>query len=517
MLQSWNKFCMREGAIEISARLPGRHSQAGLWPAFWLMGNLGRATYTRSTDGLWPWNYEECAPTTAECDASQCTLQRISACDPNPGFGLNPYQGRGAPEIDVLEAMPGSGNRSYAGDYEYGCPAADQSARMAAFNMKPFVSTSLIAAPGLPHGSDQRPAKGCLPVNGTEWYPSFNHAGGSFFGDAAPSGSLMVSANYEFWGDDFSDYGGGHTLQTDAFSANTALGETHFSTHHVYRVEWRSGPEGFVRWSLDGEAQFEVAESTLSQRRAFSFNGTMANATMGPRTVPTEPMYVILNIDAAPQWGWLSHYPGFDCGGCECCFDCSRSACTRCMRPDPDTGEMTNYFAWFAEFCESLPTTYSIDWVRAYQPTEATESQLLCDPPSHPTRRWIAAHEEDYKLPLDEVPILAVAVGGGLCASNETCGGDSRGTCWDGACVCREAWVGPHCLSQAAGNAMACRPFEDHAKSLQQAVTRSNLLSEWFASPGACTPPTEYNVTLLRNLINAVRLSMHGFRCVGGN
>lgn len=42
MVQTWNKFCFTEGAAEIRAKLPGRGSQAGLWPAFWMMGNLGR-------------------------------------------------------------------------------------------------------------------------------------------------------------------------------------------------------------------------------------------------------------------------------------------------------------------------------------------------------------------------------------------------------------------------------------------------------------------------------------------
>ena len=37
----------------------------------------------------------------------ELTGQRISACNANPGFGLNPFQGRGAPEMDILEVMSG--------------------------------------------------------------------------------------------------------------------------------------------------------------------------------------------------------------------------------------------------------------------------------------------------------------------------------------------------------------------------------------------------------------------------
>ena len=29
--------------------------------------------------------------------------QEINACDPDPGYGMHPYQGRGAPEIDILK------------------------------------------------------------------------------------------------------------------------------------------------------------------------------------------------------------------------------------------------------------------------------------------------------------------------------------------------------------------------------------------------------------------------------
>lgn len=50
MIQSWNKFCFSGGVVEISVRLPGQWDVGGLWPAFWLMGNLGRAVYEVSTD-----------------------------------------------------------------------------------------------------------------------------------------------------------------------------------------------------------------------------------------------------------------------------------------------------------------------------------------------------------------------------------------------------------------------------------------------------------------------------------
>jgi beta-glucanase (GH16 family) len=44
MLQTWNKFCFTGGIIEAEVKLPGKHNVGGLWPAFWLLGNLARHT-----------------------------------------------------------------------------------------------------------------------------------------------------------------------------------------------------------------------------------------------------------------------------------------------------------------------------------------------------------------------------------------------------------------------------------------------------------------------------------------
>jgi len=128
MLQSWNKFCIQGGFVEVKAMLPGATNNGSLnphvlkkkwvadgvfapitnsdrvpdirfyptWPGIWLMGNLGRALFAASTNRMWPWSYNE-------CDSRYENNQRISACNSNPGYGLNPNQGRGAPEIDILE------------------------------------------------------------------------------------------------------------------------------------------------------------------------------------------------------------------------------------------------------------------------------------------------------------------------------------------------------------------------------------------------------------------------------
>lgn len=60
MIQSWNLLCFKGGLIEVSVQMPGKGSASGLWPAAWTMGNLGRPGYGATTDGMWPYSYQEC-------------------------------------------------------------------------------------------------------------------------------------------------------------------------------------------------------------------------------------------------------------------------------------------------------------------------------------------------------------------------------------------------------------------------------------------------------------------------
>lgn len=101
MVQSWNKFCFTGGIFEADITLPGSSSIGGLWPAVWLLGNLGRATYEGSTNLVWPWSY-------SKCNRELQKAQLISGCDITEHFELHPHQGRGATEIDIVEIMPGN-------------------------------------------------------------------------------------------------------------------------------------------------------------------------------------------------------------------------------------------------------------------------------------------------------------------------------------------------------------------------------------------------------------------------
>lgn len=72
MMSTWNKFCFSGGILVTSVVLPGKSDVPGLWvctqlfdlyhadiyplqPAVWAMGNLGRAGYGASLDGMWPY------------------------------------------------------------------------------------------------------------------------------------------------------------------------------------------------------------------------------------------------------------------------------------------------------------------------------------------------------------------------------------------------------------------------------------------------------------------------------
>lgn len=132
MVQSWNKFCFIGGIVEFSAKMPGTSDLAGLWPAMWMMGNLGRATYVNSTENMWPFS-------TNVCDERTRDSQLINSCKGAERFpGMPVGRGRGAPEIDLLEVM-----------------------NMDQYFEHPILSTSLQVAPGVP--DDERPLLGQEP------------------------------------------------------------------------------------------------------------------------------------------------------------------------------------------------------------------------------------------------------------------------------------------------------------------------------------------------------------------
>lgn len=208
MIQGWNKFCFTGGIVEISARLPGRSDVGGLWPAIWLLGNLARATYVSSSNNVWPWSY-------SKCDRKIQKQQLISGCNAVNHYDLLSYQGRGAPEIDIFEVMPG------------------KEVLINTKIEKPYMSTSFQVAPAV---SNYRPVT-CSRPEPSSWY---DH--GLEYG---PNTSL----NIFFYGMNLDGVTKDRDYVADAISANTGLESTHFEDFHTYRLEWQPGEsDGYLKW-----------------------------------------------------------------------------------------------------------------------------------------------------------------------------------------------------------------------------------------------------------------------------
>lgn len=109
MLNSWNQICFKGGALEVSISLAGPGGVPGLWPGAWTMGNLGRPGYQSTTEGVWPYTYNSCdvgiTPNQSSTDGmSLLPGQKLSSCTCPGADHPTPGTGRGAPEIDVIEA-----------------------------------------------------------------------------------------------------------------------------------------------------------------------------------------------------------------------------------------------------------------------------------------------------------------------------------------------------------------------------------------------------------------------------
>lgn len=103
-LTSWNRVCFQGGYMEVRYKNVGPWGAYGLWPAIWALGILLRDNYMIRNRNLWPYTYSDC-----QCPGSFFhgvgSPMAISACMPDPGFGMNAFQGRGAVEMDLLEQV----------------------------------------------------------------------------------------------------------------------------------------------------------------------------------------------------------------------------------------------------------------------------------------------------------------------------------------------------------------------------------------------------------------------------
>eukprot|EP00526_Cylindrotheca_closterium_P007724 CAMPEP_0113657558 /NCGR_PEP_ID=MMETSP0017_2-20120614/31123_1 /TAXON_ID=2856 /ORGANISM="Cylindrotheca closterium" /LENGTH=671 /DNA_ID=CAMNT_0000571519 /DNA_START=167 /DNA_END=2184 /DNA_ORIENTATION=- /assembly_acc=CAM_ASM_000147 len=446
MVQSWNKFCFtggiiefraklpgnahtgglwpamwmlvlfQGGIIEFRAKLPGNAHTGGLWPAMWMLGNLARATYVGSSDYMWPYSYNQ-------CDPKKRGAQEINACSKASHYGMEPGFGRGAPEIDVIEAMQGEVEK---------LPNTNIT--------RPYQSCSLQVAPGIEHN---RPELGHRPKNGN-WYTGmeYNNENGT-----------RSELNPFFYGVTLEHELKRQTYQADALSANTGLNVTHYKDQHLYRVEWEppeeDGSGGRILWYTDEEFVYSVKGADLG------ITGS---------EIPSEAMYLLMNTAVASSWGFPAPCPD----GCSCeCFECGNPDCACALPPGycdnfpvlgfpsplPDgckcecfeCGNPDCACALPPGYCDNFPATFEIDYVRVYQAVNESKHTLGCSPVTRPTELFIKGHARRYMEKGDKVPLQDVVSGGAYCSDGNACEGFS--TCKDGVCVCNDGYTGPTCLA----------------------------------------------------------------------
>jgi len=242
MLQSWNKFCFTGGVIEIEAELPGWSEVGGLWPSFWILGNLARHTFIGSASHVWPFSSNECSAKTEKA-------QLINGCLDMVHYGMEPGVGRGAPEIDIFEVQPGDIGRNQGSFREMTVG-------------QPFMSASYQVAPG----KSNRPGNGYWPAPGV-WYDKIRSG-------METNLNILFYGTYNFFRDDVDpakqDY------WSDAISYNKQLNDSHFRGRHKYRLEWdvpdkKKGTLGYIRWFLDDTLVLEINGETLERAQTGKF------------------------------------------------------------------------------------------------------------------------------------------------------------------------------------------------------------------------------------------------------
>lgn len=210
-----------------------------------------------------------------------------------------------------------------------------------------------------------------------------------------------------------------YTYQSDAISANTQIDESFFEKMHRYRVEWEPPSEGngdgYIRWYLNDHFIYGI------HGRSLNITGT---------SIPSEPMYIIMNTAVATSWGFPTPCPE----GCSCkCFECGNPDCD-CALP--------------VGYCDNFPANFEIDYVRVWQAKNESKHKLGCSTKERPTELFIKAHKKRYMEENQREPLLPTRIGGASCTSDLDCGGVRHGSCTDRrVCKCNPGFAGSSCLS----------------------------------------------------------------------
>jgi len=273
MLNSWNKFCFTGGLVVAAVTLPGSNNISGLWPAVWSMGNLGRAGYGATTDGMWPYSYDSCDVGTvsnqtvaglpaaatiggdpsADGELSYLPGQRLSRCTcageshPGPVHTDGTYVGRSAPEIDMFEATMDT----ILGD-GVNVGAVSQSSQWAPFDQ------------------------------GYNWFNTTEN-------QIIPDTSTTYHNLYQ----------GGKFQETTSSITKTdqSCYELVDGCFSVYGFEYKPGFDGaYISWISSGQLSWTVNAPGLGANPAVEISA---------RPIPQEPLYLIANLGLSPSFGFI--------------------------------------------------------------------------------------------------------------------------------------------------------------------------------------------------------------------
>ncbi|KAG1701932.1 hypothetical protein DVH05_010422 [Phytophthora capsici] len=504
MVQTWNKFCFQGGRMEVVAQLPATLSSSNpdmgndkdrvktnafypTWPGIWLMGNLGRALFSQSTSRMWPWSYNK-------CDQKLKTSQRISACDGSPGHGLNPHQGRGAPEIDLLEG--GGVAISTSIQVAPGMPDAFRIIPPTKDTSPYCVYTgdcTTIGAnfPGIPkktydarnhdswyQGLRYAPNTLCSPVGSqiqdpetvianmkkgitTNTCKGVNDCPASR--DGYSSLELIDGSGTKYWGVNkeggcmpvINGYMGAFLCDPDSSNSkcSSPLGAEEPKSKVMEPFEYQMDAlsanwpvqlgayTSFVKYQVEwvmgskGYIRWMVEDIVIFEIPAESIeNVPQDDAESNPKKMMLEePLYVIFNVALSTSWGTTPPNPGSPCRG---------------------DGSNAQHNA----ICDGFPMYMKIDYIRIYQDLSASSTMSIgCDPSTHPTKQWIEDHIDEYET--TENKWIEVH-GGANCQSDQDCtvgvSHISTGTCnRKGKCSCGSSgsWGGPRCTTPLADTA----------------------------------------------------------------
>ncbi|EEB07503.1 glucosidase [Schizosaccharomyces japonicus yFS275] len=249
MLQSWNKLCFKGGVFEVSASLGGKPEMVGFWPGIWAIGNLARPGYLATSEGVWPYSYNECdagiTPNQSDPNGiSYLPGMRLPSCtcsgEDHPNVGV----GRGAPEIDALEGSMGD---IYINGEKHSIPVASQSGQFAPFDLYYYPDYDYITV-----------------YNESITQPN-SYTGGPF----QQAVSVVTQLNNN-WTD-------GTIYQTYGFD-----------------YEPGSGVDAYISF-------FVGKRFTWTLRQP----GVRANGNIGNRLISEEPMSIVLNFGISSSWLYL--------------------------------------------------------------------------------------------------------------------------------------------------------------------------------------------------------------------